>query len=162
MGFMVTNPDAWRMKIKIMCLLLSQKWRGLFHFNWLVNSDLPVQTCTTQYTIKQLSQAFTYISYHTLCWGLFNLTFDIPNLWLLTYALTMSLIIVHTLYISTYHNLHALVHISTCTCTFQRALVYAFVHMCLVTSIICITPYMHVSLLHKCHVTHIVNIPLPP
>ena len=58
--------------------------------------------------------------------GLFNFTFDIPILCSLTYALAMCLVIVCTLYISTYHNSHALVHISTCTCTFQHAHVHSY------------------------------------
>ena len=86
--------------------------------------------CTAQYRIKQLSQTFMYTLYHTLCLGLFNLTFNIPILWSLTYALATSLMVAHTLYIATYHNPHALVHISTCTCTFQHALIHSYLLTC--------------------------------
>ena len=88
---------------------------------------LLIQMHTTQYRIKQLSQSIcVHFLLHSNLLGLFNFTFNIPILCLLTYALAMHLIIVHTLYISTYHNSHALVHISTCTCTFKCAHVHPY------------------------------------
>ena len=92
-----------------------------------LSQDLSIQMCTTQYRMKQFSQS---ICIHFLLPSTFlrpfNFTFDIPILCLLTYALIMHLVIVHTLYVSTYHNSHALVHISTCTCIFQCAHVHLY------------------------------------
>ena len=80
---------------------------------------------------KQFPQTFAYTLYHTPC--------TILHIWAsstslstyhiyshLTYTLATSPIVVHTLYVTTYHESHALVHVSTCTCTFQPALIQSY------------------------------------
>ena len=108
--------EGW--KSKLWALHLSQKWRGSFHFNYLVMSNPPFKSYTLQYTNKIISLGHCV---HTLPSPM------IGTLQLYT-CLLMLLLHSHPTHVAAYHKPHAHVHISTCTCTFQLAHVHFNLH----------------------------------
>ena len=89
-------------------------------------------------------KTLAYISYCSLRLGHFNHQFldTVSNTCLLTLTLCS-----HSMLITPYHEPHALVHTSTCTCTFQHALINTYQIHCLHTYLImCVLIQLHVCI----------------
>ena len=121
--------EGWKLKLWAYCYRKSEE-DHFVSINWLP-PDLCIQTSRSWYTNKTIPQ--NTCIYLVPCFMIGTLQPHLQHTRLYnhhTYALVASLLIVHTLHITSYCEPHALVHISTCTCIFQHAPVHLYVLTC--------------------------------
>ena len=117
--------EGWILKLWAYCYSKSEE-DCFGSINWLP-PDLCIQTSRLWYTNKTIPQSTCIYLVPCFTIGILQ-----PHSWHTrlcnchTYALVTFLLIAYMSHITSYHEPYALVHVSTCTCTFQCALVHLY------------------------------------